>query len=250
MDRTKRYIKDLTSSTALMRKFAARYLRDCGDERAYKPLIAALADAENDVRLEAVKTLGTIGDESVLPALLRASSDPDASVASAAKEAADAVQARRPKPAPAATPAPAGPPAEGASPSARRSFVEEAVGDAAAEIRERGYGVRVELDLPKGRRQVVRVVYGRSDPDGDPLITVYTVCGKADPNRYHWALRANTGLPFGALAVREVDGVEHLVLLENLLEADTTVRELRKAVFTLAEKGDLIESHLSRTDAF
>jgi len=100
MDRTETYIKDLGSSTVIMRKFAARYLKDGGDERAFPHLSKALQDPEKEVRLEAAITLGAIGDATVLQALEGAGKDPDPDVAGAAAKALQAVQERAPRPPP------------------------------------------------------------------------------------------------------------------------------------------------------
>ncbi|MHC5037742.1 MAG: HEAT repeat domain-containing protein [Planctomycetota bacterium] len=247
MDRAEKYIRELKSSTVLMRKFAARYLKDDGDERAIEPLVEALNDSHADVRKEAAITLGHLGDERALTPLREAATDRDAQVAEAAKKAAAKIEERFGKSAgpletPVSRPAP--------EPRSREDLIRASLANADAKIEKRKYGFKFTLALPRGRSQAVRLVVDRSDPDGDPLFLLFTILGEADPKRYAWALKANSRLPYGALAIREVEGREQLILIETLLEADTTEDELRKAVLTLAEKGDLIEQRLYGQDAF
>ena len=244
MDRVQRYLKDLESSSALVRKFAARYLRDCPDPRALPALLQALQDAEPEVRKEAVETLGAVGDESVRPALARAVRDADGGVTVAARAALEALDARR------GSPRRPAPPAGETAPAGRDALLRSALGGLEAEVKDRSYGYRVALRLIGGRTQVVRIVFDRSDPDGDAIVLVLTVCGPAEPRVFPWALRTNNKLPYGALAVRDWKGKEMLVLRETFLESDLTADALRKTVLLLAEKGDWIEAQLTRADLF
>jgi len=244
MDYAARYIRELQSSTALMRKFAARYLKEYGDERAFGPLAEALSDPEEEVRREAAATLGKIGDPSVIEALKAATKDRDPKVATAAAKAVESVRKRHP--------APIGRPAR-ARPARRRdrsAFLERALDGTGARIEKRDYGYKVRLRLVGGRRQDVRVVFDKSDPEGDAILLVFTVCGPAEPRHFRWALKANVRTTYGSMALWKRGGEEQFVLIETLLEADTTEDELRKVILTLAEKGDKIEASLSETDAF
>ena len=139
---------------------------------------------------------------------------------------------------------------EPAPPPDRETLVRSAVGEAEGEIQKRPYGFKVRVNLSSERKQIVRVVFDRSDPDGDPALLVYTVCGGADEKRFRWALKVNARLPYGALALREVEGKEQFILINTLPEADTTRLELRKVILTLAEKGDVIEKRLTGKDRY
>ncbi|MHC4600545.1 MAG: HEAT repeat domain-containing protein [Planctomycetota bacterium] len=247
MDRAAKYIRELRSSTALMRKFAARYLKDYGDERAVEPLVRALGDVHAEVRREAARTLASIGDERALDALRKAGKDADARVAKAAREAVKTVESRTAPPPP---PKPAASDAGDDRPPDRTALLRAALQGVDGSIAERKYGFKITVELVDGRKQYVRVVTDRSDPDGDPLLLFFTLCCEADPERYAWALKANARLPLGALAIREVGGREQLILMETFLEDHASVDEIRKAVLTLAEKGDYIENRITGKDNF
>ncbi|MCQ8893859.1 MAG: HEAT repeat domain-containing protein [Methanolinea sp.] len=60
-----------------VREEAARALGELGDRRAVDPLIGLLSDENRYVRREAAKSLGRIGDERAIPALISALKDED-----------------------------------------------------------------------------------------------------------------------------------------------------------------------------
>ncbi|MHC4777760.1 MAG: HEAT repeat domain-containing protein [Planctomycetota bacterium] len=244
MDRAAKYIHELKSSTSLMRKFAARYLKDYGDDRAIEPLIEALSDEHHEVRREAADTLGVIGNGRAVEALQNATGDADEKVRKSAEEALKAIAGRTVPPVKTET----GSRDMEEKPGDRDGLVLASLKGVDAELKRRKYGYKITVDLISGRKQVVRVVTDRSAPDGDDLLVLFTVCAEAAPERYAWALKANARLPYGALALREFDGKEQLILIETLLEEHTGVHEFRKALLTLAEKGDYIESRLTGLD--
>jgi HEAT repeats/TIR domain/NACHT domain len=70
-----------------VRRAAAQALGDIGDARAVEPLLAALRDAEPDVRKAAAHALGDIGDARAVEALLAALHDGEPGVRMAAAQA-------------------------------------------------------------------------------------------------------------------------------------------------------------------
>jgi HEAT repeat protein len=246
MDYTEKYIRELRSSTALMRKFAARHLRTYGDARAIAPLVEALSDPEAEVRMAAAETLGRIGDRSVLPGLEKAGQDPNRRVVRMAEQAIKFVLRRHPVEAP----PPAAPKAS--RPADRAAMLEQALDGTGAKIQKRKYGFKITVPRLNRRNQEVRLVYDRSDPDDDILLLVFTVCGPADPDRFRWALRMNVKSAYGSLALWNAGkkGGERFILLVTLLEEETTVEELRKSVLTVAERGDGIEKKLTGGDKY
>ncbi len=70
-------IRALHSQDEEMREEAAKALGELGDYRAVDPLIELLADDNRYVRREAAKSLGKIGDEKAIPALINALKDED-----------------------------------------------------------------------------------------------------------------------------------------------------------------------------
>ncbi len=70
-------VRALQSHDEEVREEAARALGDLGDRRAVNPLIELLGDDNRYVRREAAKSLGKIGDEHAIPALINALKDED-----------------------------------------------------------------------------------------------------------------------------------------------------------------------------
>lgn len=70
-------INALHSEDEEIREEAARALGELGDRRAVNPLIRVLSDDNRYVRREAAKSLGKIGDEKAIPALITALKDED-----------------------------------------------------------------------------------------------------------------------------------------------------------------------------
>lgn len=70
-------VRALQSHDEEVREEAARALGELGDRRAVNPLIELLGDDNRYVRREAAKSLGKIGDEHAIPALINALKDED-----------------------------------------------------------------------------------------------------------------------------------------------------------------------------
>jgi hypothetical protein len=244
MDYCAKYISELRSSTSLMRKFAARYLRDYGDERAFGPLSHLLSDKEEEVRMTAAETLGIIGDPSVIEALEKAAKDPDAKVVEAAAEAMEKIRSRFPPP------GKEDGKEDAAGLPARQDLLKRALAGVGAEIEARSYGFKVKVPLLRGRTQEVRVVYDKSDPEDDPVLLLFTICGDAKEKHFRWALKLNARLTYGSLALWSSKDREQFILITTMLEEDTTADELRKSILTLAEKGDTIEGQLHERDKY
>jgi serine/threonine-protein kinase len=100
----------------------------------------------------------------------------------------------------------------------------------------------IDLGLPGGRRQKL---FLEADDD---LLTIYSVCCRADPGHYEFVLRLNSGIPHGAVAVREVDGADHFVVVNSYPRATADVEEIRASVFDVARHADSIEHRLTGND--
>lgn len=110
-------------------------------------------------------------------------------------------------------------------------------------------GKRYELcfTLADGRRQNVFV-----EPSGhsgaERLLLIYSVCCPADPGYYEDALRLNSELPHGSLAVRDVDGEKHFVMVDTYPRATVDVEEIRRSVVEVAFRADELENLLTGED--
>lgn len=108
---------------------------------------------------------------------------------------------------------------------------------------------QMDVTQKNGRKQTIHIrKFQRKD--GVDLIQVFTICGKADPNTYAWALRANMKLVQGAVALTQNGGEEQFVLTTCFIAEHVTRWEMKAAIKETAYYGDWMESRLSEQDEF
>jgi serine/threonine-protein kinase len=106
---------------------------------------------------------------------------------------------------------------------------------------------RLELTLPDGRRQVLFVE--PSDHVGaERLLLIYSVCCAARPDYYEQALRLNSELQHGGLAIREIDGEAKFIMVDTYPRATVDAEEVRKSVLEIAFRADTVEQQLTGLD--
>lgn len=127
-------------------------------------------------------------------------------------------------------------------------FIQSLVNEEGVTHEEIEAGYRFDVKLVDDRHQAVYVREKRKDFEGEELVVCYTICGPADPKNYENALRLNARLSYGAVALYELDGKECFVMLETILAKNMSSAVLRKAVLTLADKGDWLEKQLIAED--
>lgn len=105
----------------------------------------------------------------------------------------------------------------------------------------------VTVRFPNGRRQVVRL-----EPSlhaaAERLLLIYSTCCAAKPAYYEQALRLNSEMPHGCVAVRDVDGEAKFVVHDTYPRATVDSEEVRKSVLEVASRADAIEKLLTGTD--
>lgn len=110
-----------------------------------------------------------------------------------------------------------------------------------------GNGFVIEVSLKSGRKQRVCVTPFRRE-DGIEFIRVYTFCGTPSGDATVWALRANTKITQGALALDADAEGDRLVLTNCLLASDITPAQLKTSVKEIAYYGDWVEGKLTGAD--
>jgi len=98
------------------------------------------------------------------------------------------------------------------------------------------------------RRQFVYITANRKSSEGEDMYQVFTICAPEDERFYRSALLLNMNLPFGAIAISEVEGKNYFVLVDTYLVNDVTQKELEMSILTLAKAGDRIEKILVGDD--
>ncbi len=101
--------------------------------------------------------------------------------------------------------------------------------------------------LPSGRKQTVFIEASRHPP-AERLLQIFSLCCPAAPHYYGDALRLNSELPHGAIAVREIDGQDYFVTLNSYPLGTADAEEIRRSVIALAHCGDMIEFKLTGED--
>ncbi len=84
--------------------------------------------------------------------------------------------------------------------------------------------------------------------DGDRLLSIYSLCGVADHDHCTDALRLNSEIMHGAVAIRDVDGVPYFVLVNNYPRATVDAEEIRRSVLEAALHADAFELRLTGRD--
>jgi len=129
------------------------------------------------------------------------------------------------------------------------SLVQEALDDGGMTERVRtAKGYEVTVRLPDGRRQRVYIETSEHAAT-DRLLLIFTNCCVADPSYYEEALRMNAKVSHGALAIRNIGGEPHFVMVDTYPRATVDAEEIRRSVFELAMQADAVEQLLSDEDA-
>jgi serine/threonine-protein kinase len=113
--------------------------------------------------------------------------------------------------------------------------------------RERRTGAELlKLRLPSQRSQKVRVELA---PWGDEeLVRIYSVCAPLDDGYARRALELNAEVPHAALAIHEVEGRPHYVMISSYPRATCDPEEVRASVLNIAFWADHVESALTGRD--
>ncbi|HBO44284.1 MAG TPA: hypothetical protein DD670_10205 [Planctomycetaceae bacterium] len=111
-----------------------------------------------------------------------------------------------------------------------------------------GESYRFKLPLPDGRAQKVALFFGRCDGEGHELVVIYSECGPASPKYYESVLRKNLSMPFGAFAVRDIDGTPNFVVVDTMAAAATTPGMLARKIEQIAAQADQVEKQLTQED--
>lgn len=101
--------------------------------------------------------------------------------------------------------------------------------------------------MPDGRSQLVTLEPSQHGIE-ERLLQIYSLCCPAQQQFYEQALQLNSTMPHGAIALREIDGRDYFVTLNNYPLGTVDAEEIRKSVLELAMRADAIEHHLTGED--
>ncbi len=114
-----------------------------------------------------------------------------------------------------------------------------------------GYGdtFRLILSLPGNRLQEV-VIEASDGKNQERLLSVFSVCGPADPAYFEYALRLNSNLTYGSISVHNVLDTPMFVMSRTLLRDTVNPEDLRHALIEIARRADRIEKQLTCMDQY
>ncbi len=106
----------------------------------------------------------------------------------------------------------------------------------------------VRLQFPGGRGQAV-FIEQNTPAAAEPVVTIGSLCCRAVPAYFETALRLNSEIFHGALAIRPIAGESMFVVLDNYPRATIDPEEIRRSVLEVAHRADAIEKLLTGGDA-
>jgi eukaryotic-like serine/threonine-protein kinase len=108
---------------------------------------------------------------------------------------------------------------------------------------------RISFHLPTNRLQEVYVEVSQG-PGGERVLSVFSVCGPADPKHFEFALRLNDKLSYGSLSVRNVNGDPMFVMNRTFARDLTCASDVRAALLEIARRSDRVEHQLTDADLY
>jgi serine/threonine protein kinase len=108
---------------------------------------------------------------------------------------------------------------------------------------------RVITPLPGDRLQEV-VIEVTEEEDHERYLSVFSVCGPADPKHFAYALKLNAHLTYGSISIHKVLGAPMFVMSRTFLLDTARPDDIRDALIEIARHADHVEKKLTRTDQY
>ncbi len=108
---------------------------------------------------------------------------------------------------------------------------------------------RVIVALPGDRLQEV-VIEATDEGADEHQLSVFSVCGPADPSFYASALELNNQLTYGSISIHNVLGSPMFVMSRNFPLDAVRAEDVRDAMLEIARRSDHIEKRLTRLDQY
>ena len=117
------------------------------------------------------------------------------------------------------------------------------------EVNRRDNQYLLDLGLADERRQ--RVYVETSDhAAAERLLRIYSLCCDARPDYYENALRLNSELLHGGLAIRDVEGHPMFVVSDTFPRSTVQPEAIRRSVLEVAARADYVEQLLTGADIY
>ena len=113
--------------------------------------------------------------------------------------------------------------------------------------REGGQRFRLTVQLPGARRQAL-YIEPSAHGSAERLLLIYSTCCPAEPAFYETALRLNSEMPHGSVAIREIGGELKFVVVDTYPRSTVDAEEIRRSTHEVASRADAIEKLLTGLD--
>ncbi|MDB5391350.1 MAG: prkC 5, partial [Planctomycetaceae bacterium] len=134
------------------------------------------------------------------------------------------------------------------------SLLTDAFGRNNPTVKWTGCGGRftVNLTLPENRHQTVHIENSNHVRSSEQLLSIFSTCGQvvagSNDHLYLYALRLNSQIPHGAMAIRRLDGEDYFVMVDSYPRGTVDVEEIRRSVLEVGNQADLMEQLLHKGD--
>lgn len=109
---------------------------------------------------------------------------------------------------------------------------------------------RILLPQQHGERLQEVFIEVNDGQDDERYLSVFSVCGPADPSHHAAALAMNARLTYGSISIRHVLGAPMFVMTRTLPHNRVRHGDLRAAILEIARRSDQIEQQLTRLDIY
>jgi serine/threonine-protein kinase len=108
---------------------------------------------------------------------------------------------------------------------------------------------RVIMPLPGDRLQEV-VIEVTEEEDHERYLSVFSVCGPAEPKHFAYALKLNAHLTYGSISIHKVLGSPMFVMSRTFLLDTARPDDIRDALIEIARRSDHVEKQLTQMDQY
>ena len=108
---------------------------------------------------------------------------------------------------------------------------------------------RVILPQPGDRLQEV-IIEATEGKNNERYLSVFSICGPADPAYFEYALSLNAHLTYGSISIHTVLGTPMFVMSRTFPRDTVRTEDVRDALLEIARRADLVEKQLTRQDQY
>jgi len=128
------------------------------------------------------------------------------------------------------------------------TLVAKALAELSVDLKSSSGRIIATMRLGGGRSQRVHIEVCPAQLGESSLIRIYSVCAPIDETYFRRALEFNATMPHGALAIQDIDGEPHFVMLNSYLQATCEAEDIRRSVQEVAQWADDMEQMLTGRD--